>query len=103
MIDAIKSFFVDEKQTMIDIAVTAKTQVIETAASSKLPIVVVGGTVATTYTASEVAQWAAAFMSLVYAGKLLVDVWARITEITMKKRSQRIEMKRQERELDSNN
>jgi len=83
---------------MTDIAMTTKAQVIETVSSSKLPALVVGGTLATTYTSSEVAQWAAAFTSLVIAGKMLVDVWARITEITIKKRSQRIEMKRKERE-----
>jgi len=101
MIDAIKNFVAGERQTIVDIATTTKAQVVETVASSKLPAVVIGGTVATTYTASEVAQWAAAFMSLVYAGKLLVDVWARITEITIKKRTQRLEIKRQEREFNN--
>ncbi len=63
------------KETLIQIAATTKDQLIETAATSKLPPVLVGGTVATTYTASDIAQWAAAFLSIVYAFKLLVDVW----------------------------
>lgn len=96
MIDAIKTMLTSE--TMIDIATTTKAQVIETASSSKLPAAVVGVAFGSSFTASEFAQWSAGFASLVIAGKMLVDVWARITEITLKKRSQRIEMKRKERD-----
>ena len=103
MIDVIKNFFADERQTLIDIAATTKDSLIETVATTKLPALVVGSTVATTFTASEFAQWSAGFASIVIAGKMLIDGWARITEVTMKRRSQRIEMKRQERELDPNN
>ena len=101
MIDAIKNVLTNE--TVIEIATTTKAQVIDTVSTSKLASVVVGGTVATTFTSSEFAQWSAGFASMIFGGKMLVDAWARFTEITMKKRSQRIEMKRQERELDSNN
>lgn len=87
MIDSIKQLLTIRSQAISDVVVTTKDQIIETVSTSKLPITISGGTYATTFTTSELAQLAALFVSLIYGGKMLVDIWARITEVGIKSRS----------------
>lgn len=101
MIEEMKQVYLEQKPIIMEIAATTKAQIVETVSTTKMPAAVAGGTFATTFTSSELAQLAATFVSLVYGAKLLVDIWSKITESTLKKRSQRIEIKSQEREMNN--
>jgi TRAP-type C4-dicarboxylate transport system permease large subunit len=98
MIDSIKQALTIESKVVSDVVAATKDQVIESVSTSKLPAVIAGGTYATTFTTSEFAKLAALFVSLIYGGKMLVDIWARITEVTMKKREIIREEKRRRKE-----
>ena len=98
MITEIKEFLTSEKQSLLEAVQTTKIQLAESIATTKVPVVVAGGTMATSFTSSEAAQWAAASLSIMLAGKVLVDIWARINEIVLKKRAFNSEERRRRKD-----
>jgi len=99
MIENLKTALEMNKGVILDVVSTTKNQIVESVSATKLPVFVAGGTVATSFTSIQAAQWAGACLSIMLAGKVLVDIWARINEITLKKRTLKLEIKRQERAL----
>ena len=100
MIASIKEFFSSEKHGLVEMLHTTKIQLAESITTTKVPVVIAGGTVATSFTSSEAAQWAAATLSIMLAGKVMVDIWARINEIMLKKRAFNAAEKQKRRDSD---
>ena len=100
MIGGIRDFWASEKLGLVETLQTTKIQLAESITTTKVPVVIAGGTVATSFTSSEAAQWAAATLSIMLAGKVMVDIWARINEILLKKRAFNAAEKQKRREED---
>jgi len=100
MINGVRDLLMVEKATLMEALHTTKMQIVESITTTKVPVVIAGGTIATSFTSSEAAQWAAASLSIMLAGKVLVDIWARINEIALKKRAFNAAEKQKRREED---
>jgi hypothetical protein len=69
---------------------TTKIQVVESLHQTKVPAVIAGSTIATSFTAQDAASWAGAVLSIMICGQVAANIWAKVDGIIEKRRARKI-------------